>query len=726
MMKKRIMAAVLALMLALCTFTGLTEPTAVSAIDYVDTSEYESLAELYKDYFRMGSACEAISHWNDKSKEIGNKYKEELILNVFNSITCGNEMKPAYNFDGKSPTLYTPDRAAVEMMEWAKQNGMKMRGHTLLWHSQNSPAIYAIDFKPTSGGKPTTNGEATLDADCLVDRETLIERMKTYIYGVMEFVYSNGYGDVFYAWDVLNEATDDSKGDGLRRSYWYNMIGPEYIYYAFLFAREATVKYAKEYASLYGLSSDGDLSPILPKLYYNDYNEWFSQRRDNIISFLTERKYNDGHAMVQSDVIKPDGDGTIYGDGLIDGIGMQGHINDKQNLDSYMLALEKYSDAVDEVQITELDIEATKNDDNRWLFQAKFFYEFFSRLIEEKKNGANLVAVTLWGLTDGSSWKSQTTPLAFYDDLEKKPAFDAMVLAAKGEEFNMTLASTQREVKDSFIDFEPYDSGNGLLTPVNPKTAGFFSRGSGHTANILLQMNTNHTEKEEGVGYALKVNRKENDATLKFDASMYAGKTVDVRFYVMTKDKAVVAGIDRDEAMPLSAINATGDWDEMSFRFTIPEDTPSEYIYVETDGHADFFVDDVSITIVPEDDKAPDSQVIPAEKIFALLGGSAEAAEETTPAITEEDVEKAAAEPASETAKEETTAKEDGSEQKNEAAQESGSNAIVIILIICGAALVIGIAIGILIARIKRTKPVESKAEDSKVEESKAEDSKEE
>ena len=49
-----------------------------------------------------------------------------------------------------------------------------------------------------------------------------------------------------------------------------------------------------------------------------------------------------------------------------------------------------------------------------------------------------------------------------------------------------------------------------------------------------------------------------------------------------------------------------------------------------------------------------------------------------------------------------------------------------IILIICGAALVIGIAIGILIARIKRTKPVESKAEDSKVKESKAEERKEE
>ena len=72
---------------------------------YEDVSGYEHLDELYQDYFRFGAACEAISHWNDKNKEIGNPSKEELISTVFNSITCGNEMKPAYNFD--------PDRKSV-------------------------------------------------------------------------------------------------------------------------------------------------------------------------------------------------------------------------------------------------------------------------------------------------------------------------------------------------------------------------------------------------------------------------------------------------------------------------------------------------------------------------------------------------------------------------------------------------------------------------------------
>ena len=709
-MKKRIIAALLAIVLVLGTFTGVSQ---ASAVEYVDTSEYESLAELYKDYFRVGSACEAISHWNQKTKEIGNKAKEDLILRVFNSITCGNEMKPAYNFDSKSPTLYTPDRAAVEMLDWAKANGMKMRGHTLLWHSQNAIAIYAKDFAPLSGGRPARGDDAVLDADCVVDRETLIERMKTYIYGVMEFMYSHGYADVIYAWDVLNEATDDAKGDGLRRSKWYEYIGPEYIYYAFLFAREATVKYAKEYAADYGLSPDGDLSPILPKLYYNDYNEWFSKRCDNIISFLTQRKYNDGHAMVQSDVIKPDGDGTIYGDGLIDGIGMQGHINDKQNLDTYMTALRRYSEAVDEVQITELDIEATKNDDNRWLFQAQFFYDFFKRLIEEKKNGAKLVAVTLWGLTDGSSWKAQTTPLAFYDDLTKKPAFDAMVLAAKGEEFNMTLASTMKEIKDSVIDFEPYEGATGNIEVVNPKTAGFFSRGSGHTANIMLQMNTNHTEKE-GVGYGLKVSRAESDATLKFDISLYAGKTIDIKFYAMTKDKAVIAGIDRDEPLVYAAVPATGDWDEVSFRFSIPEDTPSEYVFVETDGKADFFIDDVSLTIVKEGDNGPDSEIIPAEKIAALTAGSATSgepadADKASETVTDASKSDTAPEPEAQPATEITTTGENTADQTGETkAADEKEAPYAIIWIICGVALILGVVIGVVITRIRKAAPVKS------------------
>ena len=58
---------------------------------YADTSSYEELDELYKEYFMLGTGCEAIDHWNNQLAEIGNPEKEALISRMYNSITFGNE-----------------------------------------------------------------------------------------------------------------------------------------------------------------------------------------------------------------------------------------------------------------------------------------------------------------------------------------------------------------------------------------------------------------------------------------------------------------------------------------------------------------------------------------------------------------------------------------------------------------------------------------------------------
>lgn len=562
--------------------------------EYADTSAYERLDDLYQDYFKFGVACEAIDHWNDFGKEIGNPAKEKLISTVFNSITCGNEMKPAYNFDPESENLFAVDPAAEEMMDFAVENDLKMRGHVLIWHSQVDPSIFAVDYKALSDGKQTFSDSAALDEECLVDRETLLARMKSYIYGMMEYTYKNGYAETIYAWDVVNEAADESNEDGLRRSYWYRIIGPDYLYYAFLYAREAETLYAKQYADLYGLDAEkDDLSVIMPKLFYNDYNEWFALRSDKIVEFLTKEKWNENHEKVNSDVIAPDGDGTIYGDGLLDGIGMQGHLNDTQNIDEYMTALEKYSAVVDEVHITELDVGCSKTDENVWYYQAKFYYDFFSRLIEEVEKGAKLTSVTVWGLTDDASWRVDANPLLFYGDLEKKPAFDAIVLAAKGEEFTMTLADTLQEVKDLFITFEPYQEGGKTKTVV-PKEVGIFGRGTGHQASLSLAAKINHTQ-DAAIGYSLLVTRKEQDASMKLDLSRYAGKSVTITAYVMTEDKKIIMGMETDSAEVLTEKEAEEEWTLLSADVTIPEGTAAAFLYIETDGSADFYVDDISV-----------------------------------------------------------------------------------------------------------------------------------
>lgn len=600
---KRMYAVVMAVIMAVCSFTGGKMTVEAAEAADVDIASYERLDELYGDYFKFGAACEAISHWNDGGKEIGNPEKEELLSTVFNSITCGNEMKPAYNFDAESESLFKIDPAATEMLEWAKANDMGMRGHTLLWHSQVDPSIFAKDYKALSNGKETKQDSAQLDEECLVDRDELLRRMKTYIYSMMEYTYKEGYAKTIYAWDVVNEAADENQDDGFRRSYWYQIIGPDFLYYAFLYAREAETLYAAQYADLYGLNAEtDDLSPIMPKLFYNDYNEWFDNKSDAIINFLTQEKWNENHAKVKSDVIKPDGDGTIYGDGLIDGIGMQGHLTDTQDINQYMKALRKYSAVVDEVQITELDVGCSKTDENVWLFQAQFYYDFFSMLIEEVKNGAKLTSVTVWGLTDDASWRRDANPLLFTGKLERKPAFEAVVMAAKGEEFTMTLQDTLGDVEDLFITFEPYAEGNKAVS-VEPKDVGILGRGTGHQARLKLAQKINHTP-DAAIGFSLQVSRQEQDASMKLNISRYAGKNVTVTAYVMTEDNKIRMGLETsDSTQLLETDSVSGDWTELSVNVTIPEDVPAAFVYLETDGAADFYVDDISV--VMNEDGAP-------------------------------------------------------------------------------------------------------------------------
>ena len=727
---------------------GAPEPE--GEVTYVDTSSYEDLAELYKDYFKLGVACEAIDHWNQPNKEIGNPNKEALMTQAFNSITFGNELKPAYNLNktGDGTSLFKVDPAAEEMLDWAKTNDVGVRAHVLVWHSQVDPSFFAKDFKATVNGTETTDETKTLDADCLVDRDTLLARMQNYIDGAMKYLYENGYAKTVYAWDVVNEASDESQPDGLRNSYWKQIIGSDYLYYAFLYAREAEVKYAAQYAAAYNLNAAGDLSSIMPKLFYNDYNEWMS-RSDDIVNFLTKEKWNENHEKVSSPVIKANGDGTIYGDGLIDGIGMQGHVKDDQDIDSYMTALEKYNEAVGEVHITELDVECTSKGENRYYYQAKFYYDFFQRLkAEVRDKNVNLTSVTIWGLTDDASWRSSGNPLLFNKDLSKKAAFDAMVWAGNGQGFALEPARVKVDFSDKTEDFEDKD-GNaataestgmtvrgagtlaitdadkkdgkksivisdrtatwngmsfaverfagqeieisawvkcaddevklsadisdlwpniaktdtqngewnyihgkykvqygttglnlyfesagtsdiyvdnlsvhyvGLREDYEDKAYNGAARGAGHQPTLSVVETENHTADVEE-GKALKVTRSDQSANMKFDVSAFIGKTIEVSAFVKTSDTKIRMGLDTSTPVQLAEVAGSDGWNKVSTKVAIPENLSSAYIYLETDGKADMYVDDITAvytTIEPEQkpETKPDNkpETTPAEE----------------------------------------------------------------------------------------------------------------
>jgi endo-1,4-beta-xylanase len=114
--------------------------------------------------------------------------------------------------------------AADEIEQFAEQHGMRLRGHTLVWHNQLPAWV--------KGGSFT--------------RDEAIALMREHITTVM-----GRYKGKVWAWDVVNEAVADD-GSGLRKtSFWYTSIGPDYVEMAFRFAREADPG---------------------AQLYYNDYD----------------------------------------------------------------------------------------------------------------------------------------------------------------------------------------------------------------------------------------------------------------------------------------------------------------------------------------------------------------------------------------------------------------------------------------------------------------------
>ncbi|MDD5934509.1 MAG: endo-1,4-beta-xylanase, partial [Clostridiales bacterium] len=671
---------------------------------YADYSSYAILKDLYKDYFRLGVACETISNFSNDLSEIGNPVKEDLIKREFNSITFGNELKPAYNMgyaSGNQREDYLPfviNPAAKEFLDWAKVNNMPLRGHTMVWHSQCSDEVFCKNYTPVKNGD-------VLDPCCFVDSETMKKRLESYIDTLMEYMYKNGYADLIYAWDVVNEAVEPGMNEyNLRDSYWYKTIGPDFVYWAFKYAREAENKYAKAYASLYGIdpSDEAALKSITPSLFYNDYNEFQESKCDAIIRMVSTDFA--GHNM--------------KAEGLIDGIGMQGHVSDNTSINTYINALRKYSAVVDEVQITELDVSQTTTGANAQYYQAKFYKNLFSALIDEVKNGSHLNSVTIWGLTDDNSWKKQDSPLIFNGDLSKKMAFDGIVGAADGTELPAPAYETP-DFKDMDANFDAEDAtaesegftprGDGTLTIQSDvvyngkaalldsgRTASWngasfdVSRFIGQTieisawvktaasevklsadidgvwpniaavdtsdgtwkqikgvykvpsdmtslklyfennttddlyidcvkvklqgmsedfegaANIASSRGVGHVPSFAGVtdadsrtegGHSFLVKRAEQDANMKFDVSKYIGHTVNVKAYVKTSDAKIRLGMDGETPIQLKEVDSNGDWTEVSATYYIPNTLTSAAMYIETDGNADFYVDDITMAM---------------------------------------------------------------------------------------------------------------------------------
>ena len=193
----------------------------------------QGLKDAYKDYFMIGVAV--------NQRNVTNAQQQALVKQEFNSMTAENDMKPEptepqegqFNFENA-------DRIA----NFARQNGIKLRGHCLMWHSQIGRWMY----------------------DGVTDKEVFYKRMKNHIQTIV-----SRYKDVIYCWDVVNEAISDDPNaqDPYRQSPMYKLCGDEFIAKAFQYAREADPK---------------------ALLFYNDYSTVDPHKRDRIYNMVKKMK----------------------------------------------------------------------------------------------------------------------------------------------------------------------------------------------------------------------------------------------------------------------------------------------------------------------------------------------------------------------------------------------------------------------------------------------------
>ncbi|WP_071144937.1 bifunctional endo-1,4-beta-xylanase/feruloyl esterase [Bacteroides ihuae] len=348
------------------------------------------LKDTYKDYFSIGVAV--------NMRNIANPEQIAIIKKDFNSITAENDMKPQPTEPAYGQFNW---ENADKIANFCRSNGLKLRGHCLMWHAQIGQWMYQ-DEKGN-----------------LVSKEKLFANMKHHITAIME-----RYKDVVYAWDVVNEAISDGGRQGgwpgmgqqsgpYRNSPLYQIAGEEFIKKAFIYAREA------------------DPNVLL---FYNDYNATDPGKCDRI--------YNMVKAMKEEDV-------------PIDGIGMQGHYNIYgPSMEDVDAALTKYSTIVKHIHITELDIRASEEMGGQLNFSREagnispvlktLQEDQYTRLFRILRKHKDVVDnVTFWNLSDRDSWLgARNYPLPYDENYKQKPVYSLI------KDFDPALDNA--EVKEDF------------------------------------------------------------------------------------------------------------------------------------------------------------------------------------------------------------------------------------------------------------------------------------
>jgi endo-1,4-beta-xylanase len=330
----------LSLFMPVVLFLSGTSAYELDYSDMLNNSEYTGLCTVYEDYFPIGSAI--------GSHTLNDPECAEFVLKNFNSLTFEYELKQpiicpaegAWNFSG-----------ADKVADFAREHGLKLRGHTLL-----------------GGAKAPDNWMVYDENNNLVSKEVFYGRLYNYMQTII-----TRYDDVVDVWDVVNEPCHHGRDRMLDNDALYRICGEEYLDKAFEFARE--------------FAGEND------KLILNETKVLYNKVKENNLYKTLERLLARGVP--------------------VDGVGIQGHVDTlsyKETAGRLDSVIKRFSKLGIEIQITEIDMTAYSYDIQKqydelpkWIEQFQILK--YKRMFEVlRKHSDVITSVTFWGIDDAHSY----------------------------------------------------------------------------------------------------------------------------------------------------------------------------------------------------------------------------------------------------------------------------------------------------------------------------------
>ena len=499
---------------------------------------------------------------------IKNSAIQANILKDCNAIECENETKAdavlVQNGSTNTNVKISLNNCAA-IADFCVKNDIAFRGHAFVWHSQ-TPAWFL---------KENFNGNANWVTPSVMD-----QRLESYIKNVFAAFESQYPTLNLYAYDVCNECiSDDSNrtanNGGAREPGDNNVEGGKSAYVA-VYGDNSFIEKAFTYARKY--------APEGCKLYYNDYNEYWDHKRDCIINTI----------------LKP-----LSAKGLLDGMGMQSHIDAAHNTfsgtENYLKAMDMFLDLGIDVQVTEIDVSIDSGAGQSLQTQADKYKNIVKHIVEANTSGKYKGKVTLfqvWGPNDANTWISGDKSPTLYDKSNNpKAAYTALMDYGKS------------------LPVGPYDGFDTPAAPPEPNEYGWWfqcgfengddnwtNRGGNKTAvsdeehytewgSHSLKV-TDRTSAWMGASLTLSPTIYKAGEPYSFSAHVKQNSGENVKFMMKLEYTDGSGETAYDEVASVTAPD--GKWAQLvNTSYTIPADASNFKIYIETEESlTDFYIDE--------------------------------------------------------------------------------------------------------------------------------------